>query len=239
MSSESCRAERTTTGTWDTSRRRAEHLDAVQVWQAEVEDDEVGGAFGEDLQRGTAVRGGLDLVVAGPQVDGEGPPDVRLVVDDEDEGHGADPPTVGGQHGRDHREVHDHGQPAARGVLGEQGAVHRLGEPAGDGQPEPDAVATRDVAAALERREDLVLGLVRDARPAVDHPDLDPVVQASGLDDHLPAAGRVAQGVLQDVGENPVQQAGVGPNEREAVVEPHPDPLGPGEGVARCLHDLR
>ena len=40
-----------------------EHLDAVEVRQAEVEDDDVGGAFGEDLQRGAAVRGGLDLVV--------------------------------------------------------------------------------------------------------------------------------------------------------------------------------
>ena len=49
-----------------------------------------------------------------------------------------------------------HGEAAAGGVLRGEGAAHRLGEAAGQGQAEADAGVVVAVAEALERQEDPV-----------------------------------------------------------------------------------
>ena len=51
-----------------------------------------------------------------------------------------------------------HGEAAAGGVLGAEGAAHRLGQAAGQGQAEADAGVVVAVAEALERQEDPVRG---------------------------------------------------------------------------------
>src|SRR5207248_648438 len=65
----------------------ADDLDAVDVGQTEVEDDEVGVVGGGGVQGFGAVGGGADLVLAGLEVDAQGPQDLGFVVDDEDAGH--------------------------------------------------------------------------------------------------------------------------------------------------------
>ena len=64
-----------------------DHLGAVHVGQAEVEDQHVRAVPGHRGQPGRAVRRGGDLVLAGGEVDPQGAEDGFLVVDDEDPGH--------------------------------------------------------------------------------------------------------------------------------------------------------
>jgi hypothetical protein len=66
-----------------------DHLDAVHVRQAQVEDDHIGVAGGGELEGGGAVVGRVDLVLARLEVDHEGAHDLRLVVDHEHPGHEA------------------------------------------------------------------------------------------------------------------------------------------------------
>ena len=92
------------------------------------------------------------------------------------------PRGVGGAGAAGRAQGEHHGQAAAGGVLGVEGAAHGLGEAAGDGEAEADAGAARGVAVALEGLEDAVLGLVRDAGAAVDDPQLDAVAERAGGD---------------------------------------------------------
>ena len=62
---------------------------------------------------------------------------------------------------------------------------------------------------ALERREQLLLGAARDARTLVDHRDQHPVADLAGVDPHH-AVGRVAQCVVDQIGQHPFEQAAVG-----------------------------
>ena len=64
----------------------ADDLDAAHSGEAEVEDDGVGMVLGGEPERVLAGGGGVGLVAAGAQVGGEGPEDGRLVVDDEHRG---------------------------------------------------------------------------------------------------------------------------------------------------------
>ncbi len=84
-------------------------------------------------------------VAAGAKLRLERPPDLPFVVDHEDAGHGALRPVVSRQRDR-------HREPAARRVVERQRAAHRVDEPLGDRQPEPDAVAVGRVAEPLERQ---------------------------------------------------------------------------------------
>src|SRR5207244_5380330 len=72
-------------------------LDAGDAGEAEVEDDDVGVVVG-GLAEGVLPRGGeVDVVAPGPEVDGQGPEDLRLVVDDEDPfAHDGPTPAPGG-----------------------------------------------------------------------------------------------------------------------------------------------
>ena len=70
-------------------RRPADHLDAVDAGQAEVEDDDVGVVAGRERRAPPRRSAQVDVVAAGPQVDPERAQDLRLVVDDEDACHRA------------------------------------------------------------------------------------------------------------------------------------------------------
>ena len=72
---------------------RTHHVHALHVRQAQVEDDRVGLVV-DDAHDGSCAAGrGQDLVAAGAEVDGQGPNDLRLVVDHQHAGHDADPAT--------------------------------------------------------------------------------------------------------------------------------------------------
>ena len=149
-------------------------VDAVDVGQAEVEDDQVGwvrGRRGECLGSGA---GGEHLVVAGAQVDGQRAQDLWLVVDHQHPGHDAlrraggcsvsalTLPATGlalgrcavswGAAGSESTMV----RPPPGVSSGVSVAAHRLGQPAGQGEAEPDAGGVVGVAEALERGEDPV-----------------------------------------------------------------------------------
>jgi hypothetical protein len=74
-------------------------LDAVDVREAEVEDDQVRPQVRGLAQRGDAVSGYVEVVVAGAQVDAHGPQDLGFVVDDQDAGHDCGPAAGGGAQG--------------------------------------------------------------------------------------------------------------------------------------------
>ena len=168
-----------------------------------------GGSVAAALSAARPGGGGDDLVAARAEVDGERPEDLRLVVDDQDAGHerlasrvdGRDDAlalpqprlgalgVVGGLGGgeREH-----HRESAARCLLRGQCAVHRLDEPAGEGQPEADPGRVVGVTEALEGCEDPVQVLRRDAGAAVDHPQLDTVAEAAAGELWRLAGGAVA-----------------------------------------------
>ena len=121
-----------------------DHLDPVDARQAEVEHDDIGMVARRELEALLARLGQVDVVAAGPQVDAERAPDLRLVVDDEHPAHAA---------GR--RQADDHRDASTRGVLDRELATHRVDEPARDRETQPDAGAVaRVVAEPLERLED-------------------------------------------------------------------------------------
>lgn len=64
-----------------------DHVDAVEVGQAQVEHHDVGVAGGGELEGGGTVVGRVDLVLAGLEVDHQGAHDLRFVVDHEHPGH--------------------------------------------------------------------------------------------------------------------------------------------------------
>src|SRR5262245_11347498 len=67
----------------------ADHVDAVDSGEAEVEHDQIRMLAGGDGERGLARRCELDVVAAGAEVRAERAQDLRLVVDDEDPRHSA------------------------------------------------------------------------------------------------------------------------------------------------------
>ena len=88
MSASASRTDSTMIGHPAPAPQSLDHLDAVDAGQPEVEQDDVGMVPGREVERLLARRGEVDLVAAGSQVDAQGPPDLRLVVDHEDAGDG-------------------------------------------------------------------------------------------------------------------------------------------------------
>ena len=135
-------------------------------------------ALSREGERLLAGLGQVDLVVAGPQVGGEGTADLTFVVDDEDPGHGATVPrsasssmvAVSAATGSDSVTV----RPPPRGVVEHQLSCHRLDEPLRDGETETDS-GRAVVAEALERIEHPVADRRRGCRDPVDDPDDGPV----------------------------------------------------------------
>ena len=197
----------------------ADHVEPVDAGEAEVEEDDVGVAGRGQVERLLPAGRLVDVVAACLQVHGEGPPDLGLVVDDQHPslaGHGAasGSEAVAGD-GRSERD--GHGQAAAGRVVDADLAVHRRHEAVGDGQPEADARIRRAVTEAPEGLEDAGPLRARDARPTVDDPEADPLLDRRGLDAHGLVAGRPGQRVGHDVGHGPLQERGVGLDERDGL----------------------
>ena len=201
-----------------------EDADAVHVRQTEVEQHQVGHRLVDDLQGRPAVAGGLHLVVAGPQVDRQGPHDRRVVVDHQHpvtsaraivaavgslRPAGSSAVSVAGTKRRGRR----------RGLLGREGAAHRLHQAAGHRQPEPDAVCRRHVAEPLERREEPFDVAVGDAGARVDDraaPTRSPRLRRVDPDVRV-RGGVYLRAFSTDVGDHPLQQPGIGPQRRQVV----------------------
>ena len=90
----------------------------------------------------------LHVVAPGPQVRGQGPPDLRLVVDHQ---HRVTTPTAK-EGGTPDRQRDGEGEPPTGGVLDPEPPAHGGHEPTGDGQAEADAGAAA-VAEPLKRLE--------------------------------------------------------------------------------------
>src|SRR5215213_9323143 len=82
----------------------------------------------------------------------------------------------------------DHGEAAAGGVLGGEGAAHGFGEAAGDAQPEPESVVGA-VAEALEGSEQAFALAGRHAGALIDDAELDLVGVAAGAQRDRGAGG--------------------------------------------------
>ncbi len=123
------------------------------------------------------------IVGAGPRVE-----PVAAVLDPFDQ------PRVGGDHigGVEGWQAQRHGQAAARGGVGGEGAAHRLGEAAGQRQAEADAGVVVAVAEALERQEDLVPSRFGDAGAVVDDAGLDMAGVVADGDQRRPVGRAVA-----------------------------------------------
>ena len=136
-------------------------------------------------QRGGAVGGDVDLVVAGAQVDPQGAQDLRLVVDDEDAGHvrllrprRARP--VGGRRAAGSAAIMVSPPPGVSS--GSSVPPIASARPRDRARPSPTPVCVVAVAEPLERQEDPVARPRRDAGAAVDDPQLDLVAVRAGGD---------------------------------------------------------
>ena len=82
--------------------------------------------------------------------------------------------------------------------------------PRATARPEAHPVARGRVAVPLEGQEDLLAGLLRHPGPGVDDPHLGAAAEPARRHPHPAGRRLVAQRVLDDVAEHPVEQAGVG-----------------------------
>ena len=130
------------------------------------------------------------LVVAGAQVDAQGPQDLRLVVDDEDAGHRrclvcvrAGPGAAGGDAGRRRGSETTMVSPPPGVSSGSRVPPMASARPRDSASPRPTPVVLSVSPRRWNGQEDPVPVVGRDAGAAVDDPDLDPVAE--------PAAGQV------------------------------------------------
>ena len=144
----------------------ADHVHPVDPGKAEIQDHHVRMGARRDLQRPLAVGRGLDVVAPRAQVRAQAAEDLRFVVDDQDARHGSalnastivsPPPGVSST---------STSPPIAST------------NPRATARPRPDPVARRAIAQPLERLEHALAFVERDARAAIDDPELD---AAAGL----------------------------------------------------------
>ena len=175
-----------------------DHLDAVDAREARGRGPRRRDGARRELEPLLTGLREVDVVAPGPQVDAERPPDLRLVVDDEDAAHGitagrlstivAPPPGVSST---------------------DELAAHRLDEAARDREPEADARAVaRVVAQPLERQEDQLPLVHRDARSVVDDPQVHAVGHRARLDPDALIGRRPRARVVDDVGDRTFEQRG-------------------------------
>src|SRR4029077_2432610 len=89
--------------------------------------------------------------------------------------HPAGAAGLGGRPGGGGGQREGHGEPAAGGVFGFQGAAHRLSQAAGSREAKPDSgTVSKGTKPAEGLEHPLPVGR-RDARPVIDHAQLDPV----------------------------------------------------------------
>ena len=245
-------------GTGGPAAQAADDLDAVHVGQAEVEHDEVGPAGRPAARRARrAVGGHVDVVSAGAQVDPQGAQDLRLVVDDQDAGHGRSltvrrPVVEALDDGAVGQRAWPASSLAATGGLRRRAGVSTMvspppgvvsgirvppmasARPRDSARPRPTPVLVVPVAEPLERQEHLVALVVGDAGAVVDDAQLDPVAVLAGGDQRRPVGRAEPQRVADDVDQDALQQAGVGRDGGQVVGDAHADvPAGLAELVER------
>ena len=142
---------------------------------------------GQRAAPSSPVGGEVDLVAARPQVDGQRPADLRLVVDDQDAASSV---------GRQRQARAPSVSAAARGVLDGELAAHGLDEAAGHREPEADAGAVGAVAEALERLEHPLAVVGGMPGPVVDDAQVDPVADRAGLDARPASPGGASASAL-------------------------------------------
>ena len=158
--------------------------------QAEIDDRQVGTLTRGGRQGLFAVGSGHHVVPTGAQVRAEPAHDLGLVVDDQHPGH---PPTSAGGWADASGERHTgSARPSGNATTivrpppGVSSGVRvppiASTKPTGHREPEADAVDTRAVAEPLERLEDPLTVLGRDAGPSIDHPQLDPAAGGGSED---------------------------------------------------------
>ena len=161
-----------------------------------------GGVVAATAQRLLAGGDGVDVVLPAPQVELQGAQQRGVVVDDQDAAHAG------------LRQSHVHGQSAAGGLGGHQRAAHGPGEAVCDGQPEAQAPGGA-VPEALVGREQRALPRRRDTGPAVDDGQDDLLSTLGRRHQHVGAPAAVPQGVVDQVGDDPLGQADVGADQRQ------------------------
>ena len=186
---------------------------------------------GGDAQRRGAVGCGDDVVAAGGQVDVQGAQQAvsssttSTRVTPRDRASAAAGPARRLRAGRETTMR----QAAAGGVLGGERAAHGLGEPAGDAEPQPSGRRGRGRRGAGRRRR-----AARRRRghpgPGVDDPQLDAVAVRAGP--HRDRCARaVPERVVDEVGDHPLEQAGVGEDLGQPLVDLDRDARGTGSQV--------
>ena len=124
--------------------------------------------------------------------------------------------------------------PSARIVLRPEPAAVRLGEPACDGEAEAGAVSGRAAAERLEQRLPLLVG---QAGSRVD--DVDAQLGGAALrpQQHVRAGRGVAERVLEQVGEHPLDLGGVDLHRRRLGPDVEPDATRIGSEARERLAD--
>ncbi len=176
----------------------ADHLDAVDAGQPEVEDAPRRGGGGGQPQRLLARGGHVDLVAARLQVDAPGPGGSAAR-------RRRPSSAVTGATSRARLEHHRGAAPGR--VVERQLAAHRVDEAPGDGEPEPDAVAGRcrpAAGTARRRRRVRAAGCPGRGRRPGDRrgPAIAPASTRTGS-----PGGAQLEGVVDQVGDAPVRAA--------------------------------
>ena len=170
--------------------------------------------LGGEAQRRLARAGEVDLVAAGPEVDAERAQDLRLVVDDEDAGHGAAcrrRTTVSPPPGVSSTSI----SPPIAST-----------KPLATARPSPTPPSWGLSPSRWNGSEHALALRRRHARAAVDDAQVDPIVDGAGVEPHVGARWRVANRVRDDVGDRPLEQAGVGQDPRQRLRDADVDVRG-------------
>jgi nucleotide-binding universal stress UspA family protein len=123
------------------------------------------------------------------------------------------------------------GQAAAGGVTGPDRAAHCIDESSRHRQSKADTAGDVWVAEPPEWFEHLLGSATRNARSLVDNVDQHTVTNSSGVDADW-ALGRIAQRVVDEVGQYPLEHPAVG--DRDGVTDLDLDPLQPCVVQSRC-----
>ena len=196
--------------------RAADHVLAVAVGQAEIEQHDVGRFGGDALDRLGDGAGAGHLVVVRLQRGLEKAQDRRLVVDHQH----ADPCAHAGAPLRGKVSVKRVPRPLATGLSALIDAAMRLHDALGDGKAETGALAAVRArclhrVAFDELVEDVRQSVRRNAGTVVGHAQRDGIRRVAGIDHDARLGRRVDDRIGDDVADRLLDQGGVGAHQRQ------------------------